>query len=145
MSANTAASPSSIARNCYVLSLRRAARAVSRRYDNAFAPLDLNNGQFSILSLVAGLAPVGITALAERLEMDRTTLTAALKPLLRRGLIKVQVSPGDLRGRDATLTRAGHSLLTRAIPIWQRMQDELEQDLSPEHGTRLRTTLAELS
>ena len=137
-------SPGAIARDCYALSLRRAARAVSRRYDKAFAPLELNNGQFSILALIAGLAPVGISELGERLEMDRTTATAALKPLVRRGLVKVEVPPADLRGRDASLTRAGRSLLARAIPIWQRVQFKLDAALASENGARLRTSLAEL-
>lgn len=136
--------PSVIARECYALALRRAARAVSRRYDEAFRALDLNNGQFSMLSLVAGLGPVRMTTLAERLEMDRTTVTAALKPLVRRGLVEVQVSPSDPRGRDASLTRAGKSVLARAVPIWVALQAELEADMTAPQSKLLRTALHRL-
>ena len=141
MNDRTPVMPSVIARECYALALRRAARAVSRRYDEAFRALDLNNGQFSMLSLIAGLGPVRMTTLAERLEMDRTTVTAALKPLVRRGLIGVEVSPSDPRGRDALLTRAGKSVLARAVPIWVGLQAELDANMSAAQSKHLRTAL----
>ena len=99
--------PSKVASECLCLGLRRAARALSRRYDEALQPLDLNNGQFSMLTMIAGLQPVGMQALADRLAMDRTTVTAALKPLQRRGLVTVEASEHDLRGRDARLAPPG--------------------------------------
>ncbi|MBC8073147.1 MAG: MarR family transcriptional regulator [Deltaproteobacteria bacterium] len=130
-----------IAEECYALALRRAARAVSRRYDEAFSELDLNNGQFSMLALIEGLGPVRMTTLAERLAMDRTTVTAALKPLVRRGLVEVEVSPSDPRGRDASLTKAGRSILARAIPIWRELQQAVAANLSTEQSKLLRRAL----
>ena len=84
-------SPAAIGAACNCLALRRAARGIARRYDEAFRPLDLNNGQFSMLTAIAGLQPAGIQRIGEVLGMDRTTVTAALKPLQRRGLVEVEV------------------------------------------------------
>lgn len=117
--------PAAIAVACNCLALRRAARGIARRYDEAFRPLDLNNGQFSMLAAIAGLQPAGIQTLAEKLGMDRTTVTAALKPLQRRDLVTVAVSDDDQRGRDARLTAAGRDLFERALPLWQAAQADV--------------------
>ena len=124
-----AVAPAAIAAACNCFALRRAARGIARRYDEAFRPLDLNNGQFSMLTAIAGLQPAGIQRMGEVLGMDRTTVTAALKPLQRRGLVEVEVAGDDLRGRAVRLTRAGTRLLERAIPIWEATQQEVTQQL----------------
>ena len=67
---------------------------------------------------------------ASLLAMDRTTLTAALKPLERRVLLKVQSDPNDRRSRVLILTEKGRTLLARALPIWQRTHEDIEK-LSP--------------
>jgi DNA-binding MarR family transcriptional regulator len=129
---------------CYSLALRRAARAVSRRYDEALAPLGLNNGQLSMLALLAGLGPIRIQKVAETLAMDRTTVTAALKPLQRRKLVRVGVAGDDARARDAVLTPAGESLLREAIPLWRVQQERLKKILSAEDAQALRALLGRL-
>ncbi len=106
--------------------------------------MGINNGQFSMLALIAGLQPVGMQALADELAMDRTTVTAALKPLQRRGLVDVVVSEADPRGRDAKLTRTGMALLARAIPLWQAIQAEITAELSSSHAAELRGQLKRL-
>jgi DNA-binding MarR family transcriptional regulator len=68
------------------------------------------------------MAPV-----ASLLAMDRTTLTAALKPLERRGLVVVSPDPGDRRSRILKLTDMGRNLLNRAVPVWQSTHDAVEQ------------------
>src|SRR5216110_2144817 len=89
---------------CLCLHLQRAARAVARRFDEALRPLGLTNGQFSLLmSLNRPEAPI-IGSIAALLAMDRTTLTASLKPLERRGLVRVAVDPTDRRSRRLILT-----------------------------------------
>jgi DNA-binding MarR family transcriptional regulator len=115
--------------SCNCLALRRAARAAARRYDEAFRPLDLNNGQFSMLAVVAAVPNVGIQAIAERLGMDRTTVTAGLKPLIRRGLATVDVDARDHRARGIRITSAGTDLLKRALPLWQAAQDAVAAQL----------------
>src|SRR5271154_6114408 len=84
---------------CLCLHVRRAARALSRRFDEALRPFGLTNGQFSLLMGLNRPAPPGIGAVAELLAMDRTTLTANLKPLQRRGLATIATDPADRRNR----------------------------------------------
>lgn len=111
---------------CLCLHTQRAARALARRFDDALRPVGLTNGQFSLLmSLNREEAPT-IGAVSTLLAMDRTTLTANLKPLERRGLLKVIVDPADKRSRRLLLTAAGHSVLVAAAPLWKRTHKETE-------------------
>lgn len=129
---------------CYSLALRRAARSVSRQYDKALAPLELNNGQFSMLALLAALGPVRMQKVAEMLAMDRTTVTAALKPLKRRKLVRVDVAPDDARARYAALTPAGEALLEEAVPLWRVQQESVQKTLSFKDAETLRAHLGRL-
>src|SRR5450631_702949 len=99
---------------CLCLHVQRAARALARRFDDALRPLGLTNGQFSLMMSLNRPEPPGIGLVATLLAMDRTTLTAALKPLQRRGLVKTTADPTDRRGRLMKLTAKGRSLLARA-------------------------------
>src|SRR5438477_12990949 len=105
---------------CLCLHLQSAARAVARRFDDALRPLGLTNGQFSLLMSLNRPEPATIGSVAALLAMDRTTLTAALKPLERRGLVAVTVDPADRRSRRMILTPAGYALLAQALPLWRR-------------------------
>src|ERR1051325_3263141 len=105
---------------CLCLHLQRAARAVARRFDEALRPLGLTNGQFSLLMSLNRPEPPTIGRVAAVLAMDRTTLTAALKPLVRRGLVRTIVDPDDRRSRRLVLTTAGRALLSEALPVWER-------------------------
>jgi DNA-binding MarR family transcriptional regulator len=93
------------------LHTQRAGRALARRFDDALRPTDLTNGQFSLLISLNRLEPPTIGNVSALMAMDRTTLTANLKPLERRGLVKVAVAPADKRSRLLTLTPAGHALI----------------------------------
>jgi len=77
--------------------------------------------------------------------MDRTTLTAALKPLQRRDLVSVMVDGEDRRGRRLKLTPAGRALLARAVPVWQHAHAAVDRLLPPDGADRLRQALQELS
>ena len=131
--------------SCLCLHVQRAARAVARRFDQALQPLELTNQQFSLLMALNRPAAPTMGSVAELLAMDRTTLTAALKPLERRHLVSVEVDPDDKRSRRLTLTAGGRSLLARALPLWKRAQaatERLIQGVSPD---RLRAELRALS
>ncbi len=65
-------------------------------------------------------------AAASLLGMDRTTLTAALKPLQRRGLLRTKADVADRRSRILTLTPKGRRLLLRAVPIWRKTHVAVE-------------------
>src|SRR6478736_500025 len=84
---------------CLCLHLQRAARAVARRFDAALRPLGLTNGQFSLLMSLNRPEPASLGSVAALLAMDRTTLTANLKPLERRGLVAVRSNDADKRMR----------------------------------------------
>src|SRR5438309_2795376 len=115
---------------CLCLHAQRAARALARRFDQALRPVGLTNGQFSLLMSLNRPEPPSMAPVAALLAMDRTTLTAALKPLERRGLLQVVVDPEDIRGRLLRLTEHGHRVLLDALPIWTRMHAALERDLA---------------
>ena len=115
---------------CLCMHVQRAARALARQFDEAFRPLNLTNGQFSLLMSLNRPEPAAMGAIANFLAMDRTTLTAALKPLVRRKLIRIAPDPKDARARLIRLTAAGRKLLARALPIWRAHHGVLEQDLS---------------
>src|SRR5690606_13076643 len=96
---------------CLCLHVQRAARALARRFDEELRPLGLTNGQFSLMMSLNRPEPPTMGSVSALLAMDRTTLTAALTPLQRRGLIDVTVDPADRRSRRLSLTPAGQALL----------------------------------
>ena len=114
---------------CVCLHLQRAARAVARRFDDVFRPLGITSGQFSLLMSLNRPDPPTIGRLAERFAMDRTTLTANLKPLERRGLVTITVDKNDRRSRRLSLTAAGRALLVAAVPIWKRTHAALDRQI----------------
>lgn len=112
---------------CLCMHLQRTARAVARRFDEAFRPLGLTNGQFSLLMALNRPEAPKMGNVADFLALDRTTLTANLKPLERRGLIVVKPDADDRRSRRLKLTRAGEKLLGEAYPIWKATHAELDR------------------
>lgn len=129
---------------CLCLHVQRAARTLARCFDEALRPVDLTNGQFSLLMSLNRPDPPSIGSVAELLAMDRTTLTAMLKPLQRRELVKVAVDPDDKRSRRLILTAKGGALLAKAVPIWQRAHAELDDKLGSKIA-RLRADLRTLA
>jgi len=130
---------------CLCLHVQRAARALARRFDEALRPVGLTNGQFSLLMSLNRPNPAGMTAVASLLAMDRTTLTAALKPLRRRGLVRIMADPADRRSRLMTLTAKGRKALARAVPIWRKTHAAVEGLLRDGQGDSLRSDLRALS
>jgi DNA-binding MarR family transcriptional regulator len=130
---------------CLCLYLQRAARAVGRRFDAALRPLGLTNGQFSLLMSLNRPDPPTIGSVSALLAMDRTTLTANLKPLERRGLVQARVDDADRRGRRLTLTPAGQALLLAALPVWEHTHAAIERHLARSDPEELRDDLRALS
>jgi DNA-binding MarR family transcriptional regulator len=129
--------------SCLCLHVQRAARVLARRFDDALRPVGLTNGQFSLLLSLNRPKPPGMTAVASLLAMDRTTVTAALKPLQRRGLVRITLDPEDRRGRLMVLTPKGRRLLARAVPIWKKSHAIVEALVRD--AERLRNDLRALS
>jgi DNA-binding MarR family transcriptional regulator len=111
---------------CLCLHVQQAARTLARRFDDALRVVGLTNGQFSLLISLNRAEPPTIGGVSALLAMDRTTLTANLKPLERRRLVKVTVDPDDKRSRRLALTPAGRVLLAKAAPLWTRAHAETE-------------------
>jgi DNA-binding MarR family transcriptional regulator len=125
--------------------VQRAARALGRRFDEVLRPFGLTNGQFSLLMSLNRPEPPAMGPVASLLAMDRTTLTAALKPLERRGLAKVSPDPSDRRSRILTLTGKGRELLVSAFPVWESTHREIEQFIADGNPDQLRKSLRALS
>jgi DNA-binding MarR family transcriptional regulator len=118
------------------LHVQRAARALARRFDEALRPFSLTNGQFSLLMSLNRPTPPPMGPVANFLAMDRTTLTAALKPLERRGLVRVSPDPSDRRSRVLILTEEGRQVLANALPVWKSTHDAIYQSapgVNPDH------------
>lgn len=130
---------------CLCLHVQRAARALARRFDDALRPLGLTHGQFSLMMSLNRPEPPGMAPVASLLGVDRTTLTAALKPLRRRGLVKIMADAADRRGRLMALTPKGRRLLARAVPIWRRTHSAVEALLPDGDPERLRKNLRAVS
>jgi DNA-binding MarR family transcriptional regulator len=130
---------------CLCLHVQRAARVLARRFDEALRPVGLTNGQFSLLMSLNRPEPPGIASVATLLAMDRTTLTAALKPLERRGLVKVAKDPSDRRGRRLSLTPEGKALLASAVPVWEQTHRDVDALLKDVDPDLLRSSLRSLS
>lgn len=126
---------------CLCLHLQRAARTIGRRFDEALRETGLNHGQFSLLISLNRPEPPTLGEVARLLAMDRTTLTANLKPLERRGLVQVVPDKNDRRSRRLLLTDAGRHRLVEAAPIWRRTHDEVDTDLAALSPEQLRTGL----
>jgi DNA-binding MarR family transcriptional regulator len=131
---------------CLCLHVQRAARALARRFDAALKPVGLTNGQFSLMMSLnrpdlPAVPKATMRSVAELLGMDRTTLTAAVKTLVWRGLV-VAVADSDKRGKVLRLTEEGMMVLAAATPIWVREHGMLEGTL--EDVGRLRGELLRL-
>jgi DNA-binding MarR family transcriptional regulator len=130
--------------SCLCLHVQRAARALARRFDDALRPLGLTNGQFSLMMSLNRPKPPEMAEVASLLAMDRTTVTAALKPLQGRGLVKIATDPADRRRRLMTLTPTGRRLLVRAVPVWRKTHAAVQSLLSDGGPDRLRNDLRAL-
>jgi DNA-binding MarR family transcriptional regulator len=125
--------------------VQRAARSLARRFDEALRPFGITNGQFSLLMSLNRPEPPPMGPVASLLAMDRTTLTAALKPLERRGLVNVIPDPSDRRSRILRLTDKGRNLLARAVAAWESTHREVEQLLTDGESGALRKNLSVLA
>jgi len=130
---------------CNCAALRQAARRVTRLYDEALAPIGLSVNQFSILARLNRVRPSSIQKLARLLVMDRSTLGHLLRPLEKRGFVKLEVSERDRRGRKVALTPAGKAAAARARPLWAEAQRSFENTFGNEAALEIRAVLKEIA
>lgn len=129
---------------CLCLAVQRAARRLARRFDTALRPFGLTNGQFSLMVALNQPEPPPIGRLAPFLGMDPSTLTAAVKPLARRGLLLVEPDPDDGRSRRLRITPEGVALMRQAVEGWRAAHGELDTVLPPGTADALRRGLARI-
>ncbi|KPF46911.1 MarR family winged helix-turn-helix transcriptional regulator [Rhizobium sp. AAP43] len=129
---------------CLCLHAQRAARALARRFDMALKPAGLTNQQFSLMMALNRPEPPPMGPVARLLAMDRTTLTAALKPLAARGWVTIEQDPKDKRGKLLRLTESGQDALSHAVPIWRQVHGDIEAGMASD-PLALRRGLLEVS
>jgi DNA-binding MarR family transcriptional regulator len=128
--------------HCVCLHTRMAARAVTRAYDAALVPLGLEATQFTLLAAIAADPARSVTEMADRLALERTSLSRNLAVLHKRGLILA----GAIKGRSVTYaaTQAGQALLEAALPLWRKVQFSLEQQIGEQRWAETRQNLRQL-
>ncbi|MFD1508653.1 MarR family winged helix-turn-helix transcriptional regulator [Lacimonas salitolerans] len=130
---------------CLCLATQRAARRLARRFDTALRPFGLTNGQFSLMVALNQPEPPPIGRLAPFLGMDPSTLTAAVKPLARRGLLTVEPDSADRRARRLRITPEGVALMRDAVDVWRATHAELDAGLDDGTSAALHHALAQIS
>jgi DNA-binding MarR family transcriptional regulator len=127
-------------KECACLKVRTAARAVTRLYDDAFRPVGLRATQLSVLVAVASSEALSIASLSRMLGMDRSTLTRNLRPLEEKDLVALGPE-GHHRSRTVSITSRGNQLVHKALPLWEKTQQKLREELKKPHWTDLHTEL----
>jgi DNA-binding MarR family transcriptional regulator len=133
-----------VATECTASSLRRAARALSSLYDAHLAETGLRGTQLSLLVAVALMGEPTVNQLAARLELDRTTMTRNLGPLVRDGLLE-DAAAGDRRVHSVKLTARGRRTLERALPLWDAAQAKAARVLGERRRRALHAELDALA
>jgi len=129
---------------CACTTVRRASRVLARRFDAALAPSELNVTQFAVLRAIERHPGESLSAIAEDLCMDRTSLYRALTPLARSGLVALGAAAAR-RARSARLTPQGRRASRRAARHWATTQTGLVGAFGAERWARLARELEALS
>jgi len=108
-------------RSCACFNLRKTSRAITQYYDHLLQPTGLRSTQFSILMILKTKSGIPLMQLAQKLVMDRTTLTRNLVPLEKKNFVEIQ-SGNDRRQKNIFLTKTGERILKKAIPYWENGQ-----------------------
>ena len=133
-----------VGRTCACFNLRRAARLVTQRFDQAFRELGLRATQLSVLVAVYDMPELTVSKAARVLGMDRTSLTRNIQLLERKGLVLV-TEGDDKRVRKIDLTPEGVEVLKAAFPLWRKAQSEVELALGNEKWGALLSGLHEVA
>jgi DNA-binding MarR family transcriptional regulator len=128
--------------SCTCGELRKAARAITLLYDNAFKSSGLLSTQLGVLDAICNSNSIRISNLAVKQGMDRTTLTRNLSVLERQGFIKIS-SGRDHRTRIVTATQKGRSAVAKAIPLWIEVQHRVKQQMGEDRWLNLIQNLSE--
>ncbi len=127
---------------CTHLQLRQLMRRVAQLYDAELGRAGLKTTQFSLLTAAEKLGPVSPGVLARALQLQPSTLTRNLQPLVAAGLLQLQPGP-DARSRLVVLTPAGLARRAEARRRWKSAQLELNRILGEERVAALHGLIQE--
>ncbi|WP_341894424.1 MarR family winged helix-turn-helix transcriptional regulator [Ferrovibrio terrae] len=136
---------------CLCFQLRAAARRASALYTSRLAPIGLGLPQYSLVGMAAACEkqngrPPSITELAAALDLDRSTLSRNLKPMIAAGLVEVAPA-GQGRAKLVRATREGRAAYRAGVALWRAAQDEAQAALGAQFQglmQGLETTIAGL-
>lgn len=129
---------------CFCALARRASRTLTDLYERELEPYGITLPQFSLLRAAGALGPIGISELAARLKLDRTTLGRNLKLLEKMGLVLLAGNSEDQRERLVSLTAKGARVSTQALAAWQAAQAKVRRGLSKEKLLALQEIVSEI-
>lgn len=127
-----------MADECLCFRVRRVSRALTRLYDEALRPLEIQATQLTLLNAIAGADGAPMSRLADTLAMDPTTLSRNLRPLKEAGLVRLGRSDDDGRVRLVLLTEEGARAVEEALPLWEQAHERVVAVLGPELAGALR-------
>lgn len=127
---------------CAANHTRMAARTITRAYDQALKPTGLKVTQFTILVALTQTSFDSITDMADRLALERSSLSRNLTRLEKKDLLRM-----TRNGRSQTIeiTDAGAAKLEEAYPLWREAQEKVEERIGPEKWTEARSLLRSLA
>lgn len=130
---------------CNCTAIRKAARHMTRFYDACLAEVGLRGTQYIILRALTSGGPLTINDLANFMVMDRTTVTHNIKPLLRDGLIAIEVDPNDRRSRIVDLTSDGRRRVQEGLSAWTKAQKQFEKKFGRDRARAMRKVMSEVT
>jgi DNA-binding MarR family transcriptional regulator len=131
--------------NCNCFASRKAARLITKMYEEHLATVKLTSTQLSILAYVDEVGTASMKDLVEVMVMERTSVIRALQPLERDGFLGMYPDEQDSRRKVVRLTDAGRAKLAEAMPVWQGAQAEFERKFGTELASQLRQSTLTLA
>jgi DNA-binding MarR family transcriptional regulator len=131
--------------DCNCFASRKAARLITKLYEEHLSRVDLTSTQYSILVYVDEIGTVSMKELVATLAMERTSVIRALQPLERDGFVVIGPDREDARRNVVRLTQAGRAKLAEAQPVWQQAQAEFESRFGAGMAAQLRESLLALA
>src|SRR5271170_3091249 len=115
-----------ISKTCIAVRLRLLNRVITNFYDEALRPLGLKVSQLNILIVTARLGLARPTQVCDILQLDVSTLSRNVKPLMAHGWLEV-VPEEDARAQPFRLTAQGKRLIEKAVPAWEKAQHQASE------------------
>ncbi|MGC1302681.1 MAG: MarR family winged helix-turn-helix transcriptional regulator [Caulobacteraceae bacterium] len=123
---------------CHCVAARQMTRHISKIYERHLGPLGVTATQLAILNFLARQSAMTTAEMAELMQMDRTTLLRAVKPLREKAWVNVDPQEDEPRRHVLTLSAGGRAKIVEARPLWETAQAEYEAEIGPEYARRLR-------